>query len=235
MTVSANYSREFTRGEILRRALQKAGLLSAGQNPPPTDPKVGQAADFLELVLDALQDGNVIITTADFKVLDLVAGSGTYTLPADTLDVLGTAMVIQSATSGELPVEPMGADEWQRISDKTAEGVPRRYYVHKLMAVQLYLWPLVSSTASGWTLRYRQERLLRDADSQGVTMDLRRSWILYLVTEVAHQLSIANGMSVERLSYLRAESKELKKAALGGNRARGPAQMHVSHRGPQWR
>lgn len=234
MTISANSSREFNRGTILRRALQKAGLMTAGQNPSDTDPKVQQAADALEMVLDALQDGNVIITSQDFLLLTLVAGQGTYTLPVDTLDVIGTAMVIQSATAGELPVEPMGPDEWQRITDKTAVGVPRRYYVHKLMTPVLYLWPKVDTTAVGWTLRYRQERLLKDADSQNVTMDLRRSWTLYLVTAVAHQLAISAGMDIARCGYLRAEAKELKTAALGGNRARGPAQMHVQHRGP-WR
>lgn len=234
MTASVNSLGEFTRGTILRRALRKAGLLATGQNPTDTDAKVDEAADALKMILASLQDGNVIITTQDFLSLALVAGQGTYTLPTDTLDVIGTAMVVQSATAGELPVEPMGPDEWQRITDKTAVGVPRRYYVHKLMTPVLYLWPKVDTTAVGWTLRYRQERLLKDADTQGVTMDLRRSWTLYLVTAVAHQLAIAAGMDIQRCGYLRAEAKELKAAALGGNRARGPAQMHVQHRGP-WR
>lgn len=235
MTVSANSVKEFTRRELLRRALQKAGQLNAAQNPGDTDPRVGQAADALELVLSQLQSEGVVISSIEWQTLSLTAGQATttaYSLPAATLDVTGTAMLIQGDGAGELPVEPMGAEDWQRMTDKTSTGVPTRYYVHRLLSVQIYLWPGLATDSSGWTLRYRQVRLLRGADAGGVTMDLARFWQLYLVYAVAHELAVDAGLPTERCAYLRAERDRLRKSAMGYNNPRGPIQMRAQHRGP---
>ena len=238
MTVSADSVREFTRREILRRALQTARLLNAHQNPSDTDPRVTQAADALEMSLGALQAEGILDETGELKTLSLTAGTlptTDITLPSDTNDVRGTAMLLTSSTSdGEIPVLPMGHDEWLQITDKTMLGTPSRYYVHRLLSVTLRLWPGVDSAASGWSLRYRQIRLLKGTGTGGSTMDLRRHWTKYLVYATAFELAVSNHQDVAFCGFLRSERDRLLGKSLAHARPKGPIQIHSTHRGP-WR
>jgi hypothetical protein len=238
MTVATTSTKEFSRREILRRALQKARLLNSAQNPSDTNPKVQAASDALEMKLADLQAEGVIVTTAELATLSLTANTPPTTviaLPADTLDVQGTATLLTSTTAaGEVPVFPMGQEEWERLTDKTVLGTPSRYYVHRLLSVSLYLWPGVSATASGWTLRYRRARLLQGNGDGTTTMDLHRHWTTYLVYAVAHELAVDNSMPSDVVAMLRTERDRLRTRSLAYNRPRGPIQIHSTHRGP-WR
>lgn len=239
MTVSADSVKEFTRREILRRSLQKARLLNAAQNPSETSPLVQQAADALEMKLADLQAEGTPATTAELKTLDLTANTlptDPIALPDDTLDVQGTVM-LNTGASAEIPVLPMGQEEWQRMTDKTAQGsgsAPSRFYVHRLLTVSLYVWPGVPASATGWFLRYRQVRLLRGAGTGTNTMDLQRHWTTYLVYAVAHELAVDNSQDVQYCGYLRSERDRLLKRSLAKPRQGAPTQMHVTNRGP-WR
>jgi hypothetical protein len=238
VTVPATYVKEFSRREILRGMLQKARLLNFRQNPSDTHPAVQRASDVLEMKLADLQAEGVIITTAELATLSLTAGTLPTTaiaLPSQTMDVTGTAMLLTSATSGaEIPVLPMGQEEYERLTDKTVLGTPSRYYVHRLIAVSLYLWPGVDAAASGWTLRYRQVRLLHGAGDGASTMETQRHWTTYLIYGGAYELASDSGQSTEYCRELRAERDRLRGRSLAYNRARGPMQMHNTLRGP-WR
>lgn len=234
MTVSANSVKEFTRAEILRRALQKARLLHTSQNPSSTNPKVTQAGDYLEMKLADLQaEGGPIITTAELKTLTLTANvtpATAISLPSDTLDVQGTAMLVDSS-GAETPVLPMGQEEWMLQTDKTVLGTPSRYYVHRSLAVTLYLWP--GPDAAG-TLRYRQVRLLRGNGDGNTTMDLQRHWTTYLVYAVAYELAGDAGIDVQYLRELKGERDRLRGRSLARNAPKGPTVMHMTNKGP-WR
>jgi hypothetical protein len=234
VTVSTDSIKEFTRREILRRSLQKARLLHVSQTPSDTNPKVTQASDYLEMKLADLQaEGGPIVTTTELATIDVAGGTTPETaiaLPAATLDVQGTAMLIDSS-GVETPILPMGQEQWQRTPDKTVLGSPSRYYVHRLLAVSLYLWP---GPPDDVTIRYRQVRLLRGDGDGATTMDLQRHWITYLVYAVAFELAMDNSIDLEYCRELKSERDRLRGRSLARNAPKGPVTMHVTNRGP-WR
>lgn len=237
MTVAATSIKEFTRREILRRALKKARLLHLAQNPSETSPIVQDASECLEMKLGDLQAEGMLDETGELKTLALTAGTTPDTaiaLPEETNDVRGTCTLLTGSGGAETPVLPMGQEEWQRLTDKTVLGMPTRYYVHRLLSVSLYLWPGVDAAASGWTLRYRQIRLLKGNGDGATTMDLRRHWTTYLVYAVAHELATDNSQDVQYCGYLRSERDRLLGKSMAHARPKAPIQMHSTHRGP-WR
>lgn len=228
MTVSASSTREFTRDEILRRAFQKAGLMSAYQSP--RGPVLLQGADFLEMILDELQAEGLMVRTNILRTVTLATATDDYDLPADTLNVIGTAMVVHSS-GGESPVQSMGQEQYQRLTNKDAAGTPTRYYCERTATVKLYLWPVPPATLNGTLLRYRAVRLFADADEGAATMSTERHWTRYLMTAVAHELAVANGIATERCGYLRSDALAAKNLTKGYSRPRGSSQIHVAHRG----
>lgn len=233
MTVAATTIKEFTRREILRRALQKARQLNAAQNPSETSPKVAMASDYLEMKLADLQaEGGPIITTTELKTLAITAGTTPETaiaLPDDTFDVQGTAMLVNG--SNETEVQPVGQEEWQREPNKTQLGVPVKYYAHRLLSVSLYLWPGPQNAA---TLRYRQVRLLRGNGDGQTTMDLQRHWTTYLVYAVAYEVASDSSVDIGYCRELRGERDRLRGRSLAANRPKQPVTMHSTHRGPRY-
>lgn len=196
MTVSANYTFELNRAQILRRAYQVAGLLEASQSPGSSD--MDLASDFLNLELDELQARGVVTRSIERTTLSLVANTSTYALDADCIDVyIGPNDVAGTAaqTAGnETLVKAVTRQDYQQINNKTAtSAVPTLVYVEKLATVQLVFWPVPSSTGFFY---YSKVRLLKDMDTGAVTPDLNRRWHLTLIYCVARHLARAKSKAM---------------------------------------
>lgn len=232
MTVSANYSMEFSRDRIIRAAFQMAGLVQAGREPDAEN--IATASDLLNAELMSLQSEGHVLRTVERSVLALVAGTNTYTLPADTLDVncepndvLGT--VVSSANT-ETPVFNLQRAEYLLITNKSTTdvtGTPTRGLLEKLATVQLTLYP--TPTVTDVSFRYARVRLLRDLDDGGVTPDLSRKWTMYLIKALAANLALANNLGLDKASYLRKESEVLKAKLQANDTELGSLQFSVSY------
>lgn len=229
MTVNSTSTREFTIDELVKLALQTAGLIPAGapQSGTQWDNYSSQARDFLELEVDGLQAQGLLERAVALYDVTLIASTATYALPSTTLSVVGDAMYTPpSATSGQTVVKSMDRARYQLISDKTATGTPTLYWAEQLATVTLYLWPVPDAAG---TLAIQHHRLLADNNDGSKTPDLERYWAKYLVNAVAHSVAMSNGIGISRLQYMKALANADLAIAKAQSASATPGQVVCTH------
>ncbi len=237
MTVSALSTQEFNRDELIVMAYQATGLLEAGKDAPPED--LALASNFMNLELQALQAEGVVLRTVERTTLTLgtpdAGTAATYTLPSDTIDVqLGPNDQVGTIipTSGsETLVEAMSRAQYLETTDKTSavSGTPMRAYVEKQASVTVTFWPVPDADSA--TFRYARVRLLRDADTGSVTIDLARRWLKFVVYATAVHLARAKSCGLDVISDLRGEAERMKAVCQADDAERGSVRFTVAHGG----
>ena len=227
MSVSANSDFSLSVDRIIKQALQKAGLLPLGQNP--RSDQMADARDMLNTRLSALQAKGVVLGATERTTLTLTAGTSTYDLPSDTVDLTSDmAMVAKVGFNTQTPVYHISYDNYQRISDKTVLGTPTMLYVEKTgLTVRLLLWTVPQDAS---TLYFRRIRLFKNTDSGGVNPDV---WIRQqelLVLYMAHDLAMSANMPQNRVEYLGVLVKRSEDALLGDASQKGDCQMYMDVR-----
>ena len=230
MTVSANYSLDPSRDQLITMAFRLSGLLEAGKSPSQND--VNMASDFFNLELMNLQAEGVILRTVERASTSLTASTASYSLAADAIDIeIGPndqAGTVNASGGSDTVVTVMARHEYQDIASKTITGLPSRVYVEKLATITCIFWP-VPDTA--YTFKYSKVRLLRDMDSGTVTTDLARRWLQAVVYAIASQICLAKSMPLDRVSLLRNEAERLKQRLHADDSERGKIHMHIAHSG----
>jgi hypothetical protein len=236
MTVSASNGRRFTIAKHISIAYRSAGLLESGQTPTASDLSLGK--DLLENVLDALEIHGVFAHAVRFYDLYLVQGQQKYTLPDWIQEVRGMAMYVNAADvndsedepvgSGETQVAPISRDEWNRMSSKTAESIPTRYWVNRdPQPPEIFLWPTPNEDDA--VLRVPALRNLADTDDASATLDLERFWHRYIQYSLAAALAEAKSLPAEKISWLESKAQaELNLCKGRANESTG-GQFVVSH------
>ena len=197
MSVSANFGFSPTCDTILRMALQKAGLLGLGRSP--SQGELAHARDHLNLSLKSLSSQGASLMQMERATLPLVAGTATYALAADTIEVDSVMSVVVTGQTGETWVTPVVYAEYQKISNKDQQGTPTQVYVEKLATVSLVFWPVPDQS---YTLSYRRQRLIRDMES-GTTLDLTQRWYKAVVLDMAAEMSWISSINLGDKQELR--------------------------------
>ena len=211
MATSSTSSFEATRGTIIRRAFQLAGMLEASQATEGND--ISMAADFLQMDLLSLVSDSTAPTWVTRTTLALVASTAAYTL-TDCLDVVidgnnAAGMHVPSSGS-ETMIQAMARADYQAISNKTSSGVPSMVFIERLATVTATFWPVPSAAA---TFRYSSLRWPRDSDTDARTLDLSKRWQKAITYSLAHQLALAKSAPLDRVQYLERLAEQYKARA----------------------
>jgi hypothetical protein len=209
LTISANSSFNPQVDTILRMALQMAGLLPLGRNPSAAE--LAHARDHMNASLKSLSGVGPALTQMERTTLALVAGTSTYVLAADTIEVSFPMSIAVVGQTTETWIEHMTFATYQTMSSKDLQGTPTSCYVEKLSTVSLVFWPVPSQA---YTLSYQRQRLIRDADS-GSTVDLTQRWFNWLTYEMAHKMSLAGSLTLAASKNLKGLADEALLLAMG--------------------
>jgi hypothetical protein len=215
MTVSSNFSFSPTCDTILRMALQKAGLLGLGRSPSAAE--LAHARDHLNLSLKSLSAFGASLVQMERVSLPLVAGTSTYALAADTIEVDSPMSIAAAGQTGETWIMPMTWDTYQKLSNKDQQGTPTMVYTEKLATVSIVLWPVPDQV---YTLNYRRQRLIRDMES-GTTLDLTQRWYKAVVLDMAAEMSWISSITLGDKKELRRLADDAIQLAQGREQERG--------------
>lgn len=210
--------------------MQLAGFLTPQQGPddPAWVSQSGMARDFLEADAEHLQAVGTMQRNVEFYDITMVAGTTTYTLPAYAIDVLGVATYTPSGEDAATVVEAVDRDSYMRISDKTADGRPTLYYVHKSASLTLYVWPVPTETA---TLQVQLYSAVATSTDGSKSMDFERSWTQYFTWSLAYQLSVSKGIGADRLAVLKREADSaLERCKQSSAQQFVPRQLFLAHK-----
>jgi len=163
-----------------------------------------------------IEEGSVTLATDD----------GSYTLPADTIDLLEHVVRTNSGTSNQsdFNLARISVTTYSQIPNKTSTGRPTQIYIDRQRdAPVVYLWPLPSSTYNGDFLRYWRIRRIQDTGTLGSNnYDAPARFLPALTSGLAYYIAMKKPQLTDRLPVLKAIYEEQFELAASEDREKAP-------------
>jgi hypothetical protein len=215
MTTSGTtaFSLDFT--EIAEEAWERAGKeMRSGYD-------LRTARRSMNLLTIEWQSRGINMWTIEEGQVALTQGTGTYTLPADTIDLLDHVIRTGdgvAAIQTDLTITRISVSTYSSIPNKLSQGRPIQLYVQRLRdAPQVTVWP-VPDQSSYYVLKYWRMRRIQDAGSGVETPDVQFRFLPALVAGLAYHLAVKSPDLVDRVPMLKAMYDEAFENAAGEDR-----------------
>jgi len=159
----------------------------------------------MNLLLIEWQNRGINLWTVDEGSVSLVDGTATYTLPADTIDLLEHVIRTGSGSSqSDLSLTRISVSDYSSITNKTSEGRPLQLWINRLRdAPTVTLWPIPDS--NDYTLQYWRMRRMEDAGNGVETADMTFRFYPCLVAGLAYYIAMKVPDLAPRLPLLQQE------------------------------
>lgn len=185
MTTSGTASFDLPVWEAVEEAYERAGLeLRSGY-------QLATARRSLNLLLAEWSNKGINLWTMDNPSISLTAGTATYTLPDDTIDMLDA--VIRTTVNNQQQdyvIGRIGVSQYNSIPNKLSQARPLQYFVQRIVPPTVTFWPVPDSSAS-WTLSYWRLRRMQDTGTGGSnTMDVPSRLLPALCSGLAYYISL---------------------------------------------
>jgi len=156
--------------------------------------------------------------------IPLVAGTATYDLPADTVDLLEHFIRTGSGTTQtDIAISRISVSTFATIPNKTATGRPIQIFIERLDTPRLTVWPTPDNDT--YVLRYWRMRRIQDAGTGANTMDVPFRFIPCLVAGLAYYLALKVPNGLERLPILQQQYQQAMELAMAEDREKAPMRV----------
>lgn len=140
----------------------------------------------------------------------LTPGTATYTLPADTVDllehVIRTGAGVAS-TQADLTITRISVSTYATVPNKLQQARPIQVYINRQATPTFTVWP-VPDDSQTYTFVYWRLRRLQDAGDGVNTMDVPFRFLPSMVAGLAYYLALKVPGGAERLPILKAQYDE---------------------------
>ena len=208
---TATFNMDFT--EIAEEAWERAGReMRSGYD-------LRTARRSMNLMTIEWQNRGINMWTIEEGTQAITAGTGQYTLPADTIDLLDH--VIRSnagntSTQSDLTINRIGVSTYASIPNKLSTGRPIQVWIERLAAApRINLWPVPESD---YTFVYWRMRRIEDAGSGVETADMNFRFLPCLVAGLAYHIAMKVPELADRITMLKATYEEQYTLAAGEDR-----------------
>lgn len=168
--------------EIAEEAFERA---SAGQRELRSGYDLRTARRSLSLMLAEWANRGLNLWTVEQGTLPLVQSQATYTLPADTVDLI-EHVVRENGT--DLNITRISVSVYSTIPNKTTEGKPIQLFINRLRdAPTVTVWPVPKS--NDYTLVYWRLRRLQDPGAGADVQDVPFRFLPCLVAGLAYYVA----------------------------------------------
>lgn len=219
MTTSGTtaFNMDFT--EIAEEAWERAGReMRSGYD-------LRTARRSMNLMMIEWQNRGINLWTIDEGVVSLVAGTATYTLPADTIDLIEHNIRTGSgSTQQDLTITRISVSTYATIPAKNVQGRPIQVWIERLRdAPRITVWPVPDSNA--YTFKYWRLRRIQDAGSGVETADMNFRFLPCLVSGLAFHIAMKVPELADRVPMLKADYEEQFALAAAEDREKTPARF----------
>lgn len=190
--------------EIVEEAYERCGLeLRSGYD-------LKTARRSLDIMAAEWSNKGINLWTVESGTLALTAGTATYTLPADTIDLLETVIRTGSGSNQQdLSINRISVSTYATIPNKNNQGRPIQIYVDRQATPKVSVWPTPDSSTT-YTLAYWRLRRIEDAGRAGSnTYDVPSRFIPCLVAGLAYHIATKRPeVGLDRVTFLKAAYDE---------------------------
>jgi hypothetical protein len=162
----------------------------------------------LNLLTAEWANRGVNLWTIEEGAISLTSGTGTYNLPADTIDLL--EQVIRTGTGqsqSDINITRISAPTYATIPNKNSTGRPIQVWINRQVAQpNINVWPLPDNDT--YTFKYWRLRRMEDAGNGVNTQDIPFRFLPCLVAGLAYYLSLKLPQAFDRIQFLKQEYEE---------------------------
>lgn len=142
--------------------------------------------------------------------IPLVAGTATYDLPADTVDLLEHVIRTGSgsaSTQADLTITRISVSTYATIPNKLQQARPIQVWIERLNTPRITVWP-VPDNSQPYTFVYWRLRRIQNAGEGVNTMDMPFRFLPCMVAGLAYYLALKVPGGTERLAVLKQQYDE---------------------------
>ena len=204
MTTSgvANFNLDLT--EIVEEAFERVG------SEMRTGYDLRTARRSMNLMFADWANRGLNMFTYEQGSIPLVAGTSTYNLPDDTVDLLEHVIRTgagSAATQADLTITRISVSTYATIPNKLAQGRPIQIWIERLNTPRVTVWP-APDNSQPYTLVYWRLRRIQNAGEGVNTMDMPFRFLPCMVAGLAYYLALKVPNGTERLGVLKQQYDE---------------------------
>jgi hypothetical protein len=204
MATSGTSSFNLDLSEIVEEAFERCGSeLRTGYD-------LKTARRSLNLMFADWANRGINMWTFEQGTQTLTPGVATYTLPADTVDLLEHVIRTgagSAATQADLTITRISVSTYATIPNKLQQARPIQIWIERLNTPQFTVWPVPDSSQT-YQLVYWRLRRIQDAGNGTNTMDMPFRFIPCMVAGLAYYLSMKVTGAEARMPVLKQQYDE---------------------------
>lgn len=201
--------------EIAEEAFERAGReMRSGYD-------LRTARRSMNLMTIEWQNRGINMWTIDDGSIDLVEGTASYDLPADTIDLLEHVVRTGDgnvSTQSDLSISRVSVSTYASIPNKLTQGRPVQLKIERLVDnPKVVVWP-VPDASDTYKLQYWRMRRIEDAGNGVQTADINFRFLPALVAGLAYHIAMKDPEMAPRLPMLKADYEQQFELAAGEDR-----------------
>ena len=202
MTTSGTTTFNLDLSELVEEAFERCGAeLRTGYD-------LRTARRSLNLLFADWANRGINLWTVEQGTIPLVAGTATYNLPSDTVDLLEHVIRTgagSASTQADLSITRISVSTYATIPNKLTQARPIQVYINRQSPIPtITVWPIPDNTTT-YQFVYWRLRRIQDAGDGANTMDVPFRFIPCMVSGLAYYLSMKIPNALERMQVLKAQ------------------------------
>ena len=205
MSVSGTTTFNMDLTELVEEAFERCGAeLRSGYD-------LRTARRSLNLLFADWANRGINMWTFEQGTIPLVAGTATYDLPSDTVDLMEHVIRTgagSASTQADLNITRISVSTYATIPNKLQQARPIQVWVERLQPTpRITVWPVPDNTTT-YTFVYWRLRRIDDAGGGVNTMDVPFRFLNAMVAGLAYYLALKLPNGPQRLEVLKAQYDE---------------------------
>jgi hypothetical protein len=226
MTVSGTTAFNMDLTEVVEEAFERVGAeMRTGYD-------LRTARRSLNLLFADWANRGVNMWTFEQGTIPLVAGTATYDLPADTVDLLEHVIRTgagSASTQADLNITRISVSTYATIPNKLQQARPIQVWIERRQsAPRITVWPVPDNTTT-YNFVYWRLRRIDDAGGGVNTMDVPFRFLNAMVAGLAYYLALKVPGGMDRVGLLKAQYDEAWELASSEDREKAAVRFVPRH------
>lgn len=180
MTTSGTFNFAPSAGEVVLNAFARIGV----RRTELTQEHLANARTEANLLQLVWANKGVTLWAVDLQTINLVQGTATYSVPAETVMILD--VYVTDSSGNNRTITPISRSEYAQLPDPAQQGSITSFWFDRLISPTISFWQVPDGTAS--SVSYYRYRQIQDANIAN-TPEVPVLWLDAFSAGLAHRLS----------------------------------------------